>query len=507
MASSGSDKPRVPPPPLLRKPSAPSVVAPPSVAKKDEPEQPDVDDASTAEHPAPTPSAIEASAPTFVPPSATDPIPPVRDGDAEDVDLSARELDVLFDSEPDDAANEPAPKPKHALPRPKPVKSKASEFAAPPSRTDAGTPSRRSTPPPLSGNVPKGVKPPQADGAKRPEDTDVLIAALGAELIDDDEPAAGESAQGPAAPAAITSSVPGVAAASSSSFSAEGAGLDDDLEAQPRKPPLLWIAVGALAAIVVAAVALSWGDEAAEPAAVSRAASDGAYSASMSANNEKDGGQAKPVIAARREAPAAEEANKEGEPEAAAELAAAEVEEVAVADADAEEVAVANADIADVEQADEEEVAEVGGELAAPVPTPSEPTATASSRPGTHGKRNKQRGKQPEHTVAASHPPPAASSSSAAKAPPKGSKGEPTADELLASAKKALASGNNSAAYSLAAQSRRLKRTNDALQVMAKAGCRMGSENKAKAAFSQLPLGLKSGIRSECRAKGIRLGL
>jgi hypothetical protein len=59
----------------------------------------------------------------------------------------------------------------------------------------------------------------------------------------------------------------------------------------------------------------------------------------------------------------------------------------------------------------------------------------------------------------------------------------------------------------LAAQSNRAKRSTAALQIMAKAGCRLGSENKAKAAFSQLPLGMKAGIRSECRAKGIRLGL
>ena len=500
---------------MMRKPSAPPVARPASVQKSaavveqgdDEPEfdiDPSPSSEVTAERDVPTASAIAstptsvgtaptllaatptspASTPTFTPPPPQ-PLLPDLDGDAEDVDMSARELDVLFEGEaPVD--DEPAPKPRTALPRPKPSKSKAADFGPAPVRGESGAPPRRSTPPPLSGNVPKGIRPPAANPIN-PEDTDVLIASLGAELMDD-EPEAGESVQAPAAPVAAASSVPRVSA--SRSFTAEGAPIDDDFEPQAKRPTWMWVAVGALAAVVIAIVAFAGGDDdGAEQAAIPRSGAEGAYSASMSAENEKDGGQAKPVVTARREAPVADappRADAEapavpGEGEAEAELAVGEVEEV-------EEVA------------EPEPTPAVPTEPAAE-PTLAEPTPVAHTG-GSHHKR-KHRNKHRDRTVATSAPAP----STPTKAPTTSSKSDEDPDALLIAAKKALASGNNASAYSLAAKARRLKKTNDALQVMAKAGCRMGSENKAKAAFANLTFGMKAGIRSECRAKGIKLGL
>jgi hypothetical protein len=42
---------------------------------------------------------------------------------------------------------------------------------------------------------------------------------------------------------------------------------------------------------------------------------------------------------------------------------------------------------------------------------------------------------------------------------------------------------------------------------MALAACRMGDAGKAKGAWAQLPLASRQGVRNECKAKGIKLGL
>jgi hypothetical protein len=541
VSSSGSDKPRVPPPPLLRKPSPPPVALPKPAARKQAAEVDfdlDVDDtpspeqqpavsrtapgfpsrprdatrassdeaasghaatllampsegatllASPRDEAKPTGDAkpsldivpAGADAPTFTPPAETT---PRIDGHAEDVDMSTRELDVLFgdqaphalaegeaEAEEAAAAEQAPPKLKHALPRPKPSKSKASEFA---------TSTRRPTPPPMSGNVPRGIRPPSSRPVK-PEDTQVIIAALGAAMIDE-EPAAGDSMNAPAAPAAATSSVQRV--------SPPTAILDDeDFEPRAKQPPWLWIAVGAIAAVVIAFVALSWGDD--DGAAQAPEQSPAYSGAAMSAENDKE---QQPVVKARREAPTPAAATPPTEEKAApAELAVADVEEIEEVEEIAEVEDAAPADI------DAPAVAEAA---ATPEPTPA-PIASAQ-----HNKRNKHRSRHqpPPRTVSSAAPPPASAPASKASS---STKGEPGADELLAQAKRALSSGSNSVAYTLAAKSRRLKKSNDALQIMAKAGCRLGSENKAKAAFAQLPFGMKAGIRSECRAKGIRLGL
>jgi hypothetical protein len=437
---------------------------------------------TTADKASVRPAVRELPAPAFAPPEEG----PKLDGDASEVDLSAGELDVLFEGEGEDAEPEPA-KPKHTLPRPKAVKSKAGEFQAS---------TRRSTPPPLSGSVPKGIRPPAANLTK-PEDTDVIIAALGAELIDE-EPAAGESAE---APVVSTSS------SGAPRFSAQVA-VDDDEDFQPRgkQPPWLWIAAGAVAATLIAIVIVSGGDDddKASPATEPTAA----YSAAMSADSERREGEVKAAAPTRREAVPEEEP----ETERAAEPAVgedAEAEDAVAEDAVAEEVEevepVEEVPVEPVEPVEPAEPADEAPPEPAGLAAPAEPPSTSAPNPGRNQHKRRHRSRSRDKQRSASPAPVAASAPKPSSASP--TKSEPSAEELLASAKKALLAGSNSSAYSLAAKSRRQKRTNDATLVMARAACRLGSENKAKAAFSQLPMGWRIGVRSECRKKGIKLGL
>jgi hypothetical protein len=85
--------------------------------------------------------------------------------------------------------------------------------------------------------------------------------------------------------------------------------------------------------------------------------------------------------------------------------------------------------------------------------------------------------------------------------------GGDSAPELLSQAKSQLARGRAPEAYRLASASYAKRRSTAALQVMAKAGCRMGNQSKAKRAFDKLSVTERSGIRSECRKHGVKLGL
>jgi hypothetical protein len=91
--------------------------------------------------------------------------------------------------------------------------------------------------------------------------------------------------------------------------------------------------------------------------------------------------------------------------------------------------------------------------------------------------------------------------------PAPGSNKEASPTVLLADAKSALKRGKAREAYALASKSYRKAKSASALQVMARAACRMGSAAKAKSAFDRLTLSQRSGIRSECRQHGIKLGL
>src|SRR5690606_17612522 len=108
-------------------------------------------------------------------------------------------------------------------------------------------------------------------------------------------------------------------------------------------------------------------------------------------------------------------------------------------------------------------------------------------------------------------PPPSEPRVEAAPAPKPASAPKPSAPaspkELLARAKQALSSGKASEAYRLAAQANQQQRNPSAIRIMARAACRMGNKAKAKSAFDRLSISDRSGIRSECRQHGVRLGL
>jgi hypothetical protein len=83
-----------------------------------------------------------------------------------------------------------------------------------------------------------------------------------------------------------------------------------------------------------------------------------------------------------------------------------------------------------------------------------------------------------------------------------------TAEELLRAAKEAYAKGKARDAYRLANLSNQKAKSDDALEVKAKAACRMKNKDLAKSAYKNLPLGEKRReVRQTCRENEIRLGL
>jgi hypothetical protein len=83
-----------------------------------------------------------------------------------------------------------------------------------------------------------------------------------------------------------------------------------------------------------------------------------------------------------------------------------------------------------------------------------------------------------------------------------------TAEELLRAAKEAYAKGKARDAYRLANLSNQKAKSDDALEVKAKAACRMKNKDLAKSAYKNLPLGEKRrDVRQTCRESDIRLGL
>jgi hypothetical protein len=79
-------------------------------------------------------------------------------------------------------------------------------------------------------------------------------------------------------------------------------------------------------------------------------------------------------------------------------------------------------------------------------------------------------------------------------------------DETLQAAQAALDQGKAARAYELAEQSFDGRPTKAALFLMVRAGCALGSEAKAKAAFVRLPLSARDDVRRECLTAGIELG-
>jgi hypothetical protein len=82
-----------------------------------------------------------------------------------------------------------------------------------------------------------------------------------------------------------------------------------------------------------------------------------------------------------------------------------------------------------------------------------------------------------------------------------------TADELLTGARKALEAGKSTEAYRLATLSVSKKRTEAALEIKARAACRLGGKGAARSASESLSRARRRAVRRECREHGIRLGL
>jgi outer membrane biosynthesis protein TonB len=142
-------------------------------------------------------------------------------------------------------------------------------------------------------------------------------------------------------------------------------------------------------------------------------------------------------------------------------------------------------------------------DLEAESPEPEEqleaaPPPASTPKPKSKTSRRSKASPSTSPTKASSNTAPRAKTARAA---------EPDADALLASAKAALSAGRASEAHQLASRSNRKKRSVSALQIMARAGCRMRSEAKAKSAFDRLAITQRGGIRAECRKYGVKLGI
>ena len=146
-----------------------------------------------------------------------------------------------------------------------------------------------------------------------------------------------------------------------------------------------------------------------------------------------------------------------------------------------------------------------------PEATPEEADAPAPTPVTAPRRASKRSQAKPAKTKSAPAPEPTATPEPAVQEPtPKVEDPAPvtaskTASELLAEARKAAMLGQAAKAYDLAKQSHTKSPSADAIQVMAVSACKMGSESKAKAAFTRLSEKKKKSVRALCESKGISL--
>jgi pSer/pThr/pTyr-binding forkhead associated (FHA) protein/outer membrane biosynthesis protein TonB len=135
---------------------------------------------------------------------------------------------------------------------------------------------------------------------------------------------------------------------------------------------------------------------------------------------------------------------------------------------------------------------EPAGDEGEPLEVEPEPEPEPIKQPATTKARPKKDPKSPTTTKKDPKPPPP---------PPESG---PSADELLADArKKALTSPGE--AYNLAKKSNELKRSQQALSLMCSSACKMGDAGKAQSAYSKLRGQLKTDAQAFCAKKGINL--
>lgn len=112
------------------------------------------------------------------------------------------------------------------------------------------------------------------------------------------------------------------------------------------------------------------------------------------------------------------------------------------------------------------------------------------------------RPKAPSNNTKKKKKPPKPKAPPASPPPPKDT--GPSADELLAEARK-LSFRDPAAGYKLAKQAYGKKPSQKALATMGSAACRMGDKSKAKSAFNKLRGGAKEDLRASCVERGISL--
>lgn len=340
-------------------------------------------------------------------------------------------------------------------------------------------------------SLPRGIKPPPSASAVpselESEDTDVLIASVADAIASESEKAAAESTQAHAAasaslPGAVAAaSFPGAPGASTPAGSAVGSEVPSMAVSAASAPGaweerpawLPWAAVGGVVAVVLFAF-IAWPSDDDPPEAEAPVAhNEGEPAAEVEPpGKEQPAGEAPAVASPSEEDPA-------GEPEAVPEEDPALAELVAEGATDGQP---------ELDTAAGEETVEV-----------VEDPADAGGEPEDgKGKKKKKRGSKAKAK-------PSPSPAPKPKAKPKQS--DDSASSLLQKAKAELSKGRAPEAYRLANSSYRKAKSTSALQVMAKAACRMGNKAKAKSAFDRLSVSQRGGIRAECRKRGVKLGI
>lgn len=327
---------------------------------------------------------------------------------------------------------------------------------------------------------PGGVMPPGAvESRLEPEDTDVLINVVAAELM---EPDVEDEPEGTAVASSASLVGPGPAAPP-----ARAAG--SRVDASQSKP--LWIYAAAAAALVIVSVwAMSGGsDDASPPNAAKNARAE--MAAVEAAPQPKPSEPVAPDEPPEAVAVPAEAAAETGD---LMELAA-ETGDVAIGTGEAPAVA----DTGGATGADTDGAGEAVDE-----PTDEAAVDGTASAPAKHASKSKSSTRKRARKDDASDQGSQSAASSSATPPPSGDD-DPKA--LLAEAKKALQSGNGSRAYALASKSNKLAYDTDAIEVMAIASCLKNDPNRAKSLLKKVPLFRRPNVRNRCKSAGIKLGL
>jgi hypothetical protein len=339
---------------------------------------------------------------------------------------------------------------------------------------------------------PGGVMPPGAvEAVREPQDTNLLIDVVAAELM---EPPS-EDELPVVAPAAAREASAG---SSAGAASMHASGSEDP------SPSRRWMI--AAAAVLLLGVAV-WG--------MSRDAEPGADDSAKAVAKANPGEAA---MVAKTEPPRPADPPRErialAQDDGAAkagDAAAADGDDAAAAeDPAAEDPAAVDADDAGAtggeDPAEEDMVLDGADAEAAPAPQPAAEATPAST--SSKASTSRRKGSSKSSSKSSSKTSSSTSSSADASSPATSSKpGGDDAKSLLAQAKSTLSAGNGSKAYSLASKSHKLKYSTEAIEVMTIASCMKKDEARAKSLFKQVPLFRRSTVKAKCKSSGIKVGI